>query len=792
MLVTYQAKLLAANKTSMSAFTAPHPRSDHDAKNHLKHYRPVVRNRTKQSLLSNPRNRYVLMQRNGTVLSFSCAVVLEDEANNNESVIVARLGDSVTGETLIKFKLDDFFTGTLALVKDGAAASAGLRRLSGQVVNLVNDNLDRIPMEELPWTDAEYPDCAVLAFCDKVHVVPPTYKIYDGHPIADALPVLADDERAWQPLHDVLEVFAFHQQHYAGHSVHHTAHSKCADSNWHSEDPKGEFYDDRQAIGANLDATFFTDIDIILPSSPLGIAALPLIKEQLEAMLQHEAATLADPTATEPGAATTSSSASAGEFSNMTEIMKGTLDFMKQSSEGSKTSQKKKVIDRCTNLWNCLLAHKTIGSGGDMVMEPLPLSPSFIELMETSDPLEQLRLLRQGLDDTKWQARHANEANGLLSSLNVDTLNGPFVRCMVRCHIHSEPLNACVSTLNKKISVFNFAPCATNNKALQLMIVTDGRFYYENFHDDDAKTGKTHDLFIDGDMQHVNCIRETLYNFLLLLAFVCPRYAESYIHVKLMKYMAILNSPGGDTFLRSTVAISPHMKHNLLCDVQQLITACWRPWLTNNRLVSQAAAGEEVSCKDTTDYADQACDSIFQKLQVACYGGHAAYDLPSGSYHFFQERRNLPGAKKRDNHRDERRREDPRREDFRQDKRPKQNNHEAGGGNRPEANRPGPQRINIEMQKLQRSAGILTCTAFPPTHFPHRFQSLNNKILCTNFATTGLCCPFAQADCHFAHVQSLKDLSAADQKAFTAWVKNTTNMTWAAGKGPSTSGANNK
>ena len=214
MLVTYQAKLLNANKTSMSAFTAPHPRSDNDAKNHLKHYRPVVRNRTKQSLLSNPRNRYMLMQRNGTILSFSCAVVLEDEDNDNESVIVARLGDSVTGETLIKFKLDDFFTGTLALVKDGARASAGLRSLSGQVVNLVNDNMDRIPMEELPWTDAEYPNCAVLAFCDKIHVVPPTYKIYDGHSITDALPVLADDERAWQPLRDVLEVFAFHMEHY--------------------------------------------------------------------------------------------------------------------------------------------------------------------------------------------------------------------------------------------------------------------------------------------------------------------------------------------------------------------------------------------------------------------------------------------------------------------------------------------------------------------------------------------------------------------------------------------------
>ena len=231
MLVTHQAKLLNANKTSMSAFTAPHPRSDNDAKNHLKHFRPVVRNRTKQSLLSNPRNRYMLMQRNGTVLSFSCAVVLEDEDDDNASVIVARLGDSVTGETLIKFRLDDFFTGALALVKDGAATSAGLRRLSGQVVNLVNDNEDRIPMENLHWTEAEYPNCAVLAFCDKIHVVPPTYKIYDGHSITDALPAIADDERAWQPLHDVMEVFAFHMQHYAGHLVHSTAHSQCADSN---------------------------------------------------------------------------------------------------------------------------------------------------------------------------------------------------------------------------------------------------------------------------------------------------------------------------------------------------------------------------------------------------------------------------------------------------------------------------------------------------------------------------------------------------------------------------------
>ena len=139
---------------------------------------------------------------------------------------------------------------------------------------------------------------------------------------------------------------------------------------------------------------------------------------------------------------------------------------------------------------------------------------------------------------------------------------------------HSEPLNACMTTLNKMITIFNFLPCAQNNRALQLMTVTDGRFYYENFHDDDAKTGKTHDLFIDGDGNHINCIRETLYNFILFLSFICTRYEESYVYVKLMKYMAILNSPGGDIFLSSTVAISPHIKHNLLCDIQQLISAC--------------------------------------------------------------------------------------------------------------------------------------------------------------------------------------------------------------------------
>ena len=73
-------------------------------------------------------------------------------------------------------------------------------------------------------------------------------------------------------------------------------------------------------------------------------------------------------------------------------------------------------------------------------------------------------------------------------------------------------------------------------------------------------------------------------------------------------------------FLSSTVAISPHIKHNLLCDIQQIISACWRPWLTNNRFVAQAAAGDEVSYKDTSDYADQACDSIFQNSRWPATG----------------------------------------------------------------------------------------------------------------------------------------------------------------------------
>ena len=61
--------------------------------------------------------------------------------------------------------------------------------------------------------------------------------------------------------------------------------------------------------------------------------------------------------------------------------------------------------------------------------------------------------------------------------------------------------------------------------------------------------------------------------------------------------------------------------------------------------------------------------------------------------------------------------------------------------------------------------------------------------MCSKFATVGLVCPFRDEDCNFAHVKNVKDLPEADRDAMISWMKNTPNMDWAAGKGPSTSGA---
>ena len=106
------------------------------------------------------------------------------------------------------------------------------------------------------------------------------------------------------------------------------------------------------------------------------------------------------------------------------------------------------------------------------------------------------------------------------------------------------------------------------------MVATDNRSLYHNLYDDNKKIEKVKDLFVDGDQTHVNCVKETILNMCLFLVYLCPRYKETYVYTQLQEYLKILNSPGGEGWMRVTIAQSPYMKHSLLCDCQQILQAC--------------------------------------------------------------------------------------------------------------------------------------------------------------------------------------------------------------------------
>ena len=782
-----QSRLLAANKLRMSDFEVRHMRSETAAPRHYAHFLPGTRNRLKQSLIDNSHFRFVFLQPTGKLASFSNPVVVDDTAHNpSRPTIVALLGDSVTGDTYISIEMDAFFTGIFAFMADGKASQVGMRRTTGLVASMVDDDEDVLPYDVIPWTETAYPNGPVLVFCDKIHAVPPSYKLYDGHDVTDPLPAAADGESEWEPLKEIVEVMSFHKRNYAGNSVHHTPTSEYANSNFDSAEPKGAMYDDRQDVGNNLTTSVYTTVTILAPDSPLAVAARPEIEEKRFTMLQTEAAALAaaaDAAAPGQQPAGLHGLGNGETISQLNTTLGGMKEFFKTTTEGSKTGQKKKAVERITLMYQCLLGKKEMGTNSAMVLTPLPLSGAFEEFLGTSDVPEAQRLLKQGVDDKKWSLRRDDTILGMMNSLNTEIFSVPFTKCMKGCYWHSQPLAVCLLTFNKKLSLFGLLPVNEYNPAFRAMQATDQRSLYATLFDTDEKVDKVHDVFVDGDTNHVNSIKETILNFCLMLAFMSPRYAESYIYINMMKYLSVLNSPGGDSFLRVTVSPSPHMKHSLIADCQQILISCWGPFLNNNRLIVDAAAGIPISSADTTDFADAAINATLASIRSATQGHTASYDQPTSCFNWYHRRRE---ARRQRPAQPAPRNQNQRPADPRQrEKRPFPEANSTPPARRQQPRQVTPQ-IDGDRQKIQKTFGFLHCKRFPVSHFAHRFPTYDNLIMCTKFATVGLVCPFSAGDCNFAHVRNVKDLPDADRDAMISWMKNTPNMDWAAGKGPTT------
>ena len=66
--------------------------------------------------------------------------------------IVARLGDTILGNTLVSFPSDSFHKEGFALMKDGAANEVGFRRSTALVASLIDADGDPMTDEALSWT----------------------------------------------------------------------------------------------------------------------------------------------------------------------------------------------------------------------------------------------------------------------------------------------------------------------------------------------------------------------------------------------------------------------------------------------------------------------------------------------------------------------------------------------------------------------------------------------------------------------------------------------------------------
>ena len=175
--------------------------------------------------------------------------------------------------------------------RNGTILSA--TKQSPVVVDLKDDEGDKVKMEALTWANRVYPDSPNINFFPLLHGIPPSYAAHDNHDVTKVFPGDTADLQTWPQLETARTVMAYAHQHVKGASVHnHHVHPVFAESNWENN---GSRKDCMKNGNENLAETIYCEFEILDPTSNLAKAGEEEMETLYQIPIMKEAETLAPP-----------------------------------------------------------------------------------------------------------------------------------------------------------------------------------------------------------------------------------------------------------------------------------------------------------------------------------------------------------------------------------------------------------------------------------------------------------------------------------------------------------------
>ncbi|KAG7369111.1 hypothetical protein IV203_031854 [Nitzschia inconspicua] len=355
----------------------------------------------------------------------------------------------------------------------------------------------------------------------------------------------------------------------------------------------------------------------------------------------------------------------------------------------------------------------------------------------------------------------------------VDQIDTPFVNALVAFNWFDAPLYLHRLSIDRLISLFQFLPVSAQNASFTSRVATENAVYDEELADEDTtrRTKWSTHLFIHGDQQTVNDIIRGANNFLFFLEFLSPDATKTFLYVGVRNYLQVLYSSPGKTWLAVYEQRFPHLAHNLLMEVQDILLpfasiAKDAPTVTgllqnpdmDTSPVLKALEGAATAAKDRRNVlllAIQSHDDI-------------RYSSPRPTWAWFTP----PSA----------RRPQLPRTDNRPDRRPpaKKTRTTSSAHSRPtdDARPKQPGMLICHQGRLPRCEML-----FPLT-------DVEKAPLCFGWTFVGYSCRALASGkrCKFFHASSVQDIPDKQRQRFIDWVSTTPSILFAPGKGPSPEG----
>ena len=133
--------------------------------------------------------RFAILLKLGVLRVFHCPVLVEDTRETSLTpTVVTLLDDSIQGSPYISIDPVVFTSTALVLISQRNGTTLSVTKQSPVVVDLKDDEGDKVKMEALNWANKVYPDTPNINFFPLLHGIPASYAAHDNHDVTKAFP----------------------------------------------------------------------------------------------------------------------------------------------------------------------------------------------------------------------------------------------------------------------------------------------------------------------------------------------------------------------------------------------------------------------------------------------------------------------------------------------------------------------------------------------------------------------------------------------------------------------------